>query len=77
VVLDPAADLLPLTVPELRRFLWRPAWVRPLDSEAVLAWRAGVEGTGGAGAVAHDVEIAVASSSAGWSPRRGRRGRRA
>jgi len=33
-----AADLLPHTVPELRRLLWRLVWARPPDPEHVLAW---------------------------------------
>ena len=31
-------DLLPHTVPELRRLLWRLVWARPPDPEHVLAW---------------------------------------
>jgi hypothetical protein len=35
---DLAADLLPLTVPEVRRLLWRLMWARAPDPEQVLAW---------------------------------------
>ena len=38
VSLDLAADLLPLTVPEVRRLLWRLMWARAPDPEQVLAW---------------------------------------
>src|SRR6516225_3669916 len=31
-------DLLPHTVPELRRLLWRLVWARPPDPEHILAW---------------------------------------
>jgi hypothetical protein len=31
-------DLLPHTVPELRRLLWRLVWAHPPDLEHVLAW---------------------------------------
>jgi hypothetical protein len=31
-------DLLPHTVPELRRLLWRLVWAHPPDPERVLAW---------------------------------------
>lgn len=33
-----AAELVPLTVPEVRRLLWRLAWRRPPPPERVLAW---------------------------------------
>ena len=36
VSLDLAADLLPLTVPEVRRLLWRLMWARAPDPEQVL-----------------------------------------
>src|SRR3954449_7568218 len=36
--LDLAADLLPLTVPEVRRLLWRLVWARPPDPGRILAW---------------------------------------
>jgi hypothetical protein len=36
--LDLTADLLPLTVPEVRRLLWHLVWARPPDYEAVHAW---------------------------------------
>ena len=36
--LDLAAELLPLTVPEVRRLLWRLVWGRAPDPDAVLAW---------------------------------------
>jgi hypothetical protein len=32
------ADLLPITVPELRRLVWRLVWAGLAASEAVLAW---------------------------------------
>jgi hypothetical protein len=35
---DLEADLLPLTVPELRRLLWQLVWARPPDPEAARAW---------------------------------------
>ena len=35
---DLQAELLPLTVPELRRLLWRLAWMRPPDPNAVIDW---------------------------------------
>ena len=35
---DLAADLLPLTVPELRRLLWHLVWPSMPDISAVLAW---------------------------------------
>jgi hypothetical protein len=38
VTLDLAADLLPLTVPEVRRLLWRLVWARAPDPAAALAW---------------------------------------
>jgi hypothetical protein len=38
VPLDLAAELLPLTVPEVRRLLWRLVWERAPDPDAVLAW---------------------------------------
>jgi hypothetical protein len=38
VTLDLAADLLPLTVPEVRRLLWRLVWERAPDPDAALAW---------------------------------------
>jgi hypothetical protein len=31
-------DLLPYTVPELRRLLWRLVWTHPPEPERVLAW---------------------------------------
>jgi len=31
-------DLLPHTVPERRRLLWRLVWAHPPDPERVLAW---------------------------------------
>jgi hypothetical protein len=31
-------ELLPHTVPELRRLLWRLVWARPPDPEHILAW---------------------------------------
>jgi hypothetical protein len=37
-VVDLKADLLPLTVPEVRRLLWRLIWARPPDCEAARAW---------------------------------------
>src|SRR3954454_2748185 len=36
--LDLAADLLPLTVPEVRRLIWRLVWARPPDPVRALAW---------------------------------------
>ena len=36
--LDLAADLLPLTVPEVRRLLWRLAWGQAPDPQQILAW---------------------------------------
>ena len=33
-----AAELLPLTVPEVRRVLWRLVWQRPPPPDDVLAW---------------------------------------
>jgi hypothetical protein len=33
-------DLLPPTVPELRRLLWYLVWAQPPDPEHVLAWSA-------------------------------------
>ena len=36
--LDLAADLLPLTVPEVRRLLWHLVWARPPDPERRIAW---------------------------------------
>ena len=36
--LDLAADLLPLTVPEIRRLLWRLVWARAPEPLQVLAW---------------------------------------
>ena len=36
--LDLAAELLPLTVPEVRRLLWRLVWPPPPDIAAALAW---------------------------------------
>jgi hypothetical protein len=38
VPLDLAAELLPLTVPEVRRLLWRLVWPNIPASETVLAW---------------------------------------
>jgi hypothetical protein len=38
VLLDLAAELLPLTVPEVRRLLWRLLWARAPDADAVLSW---------------------------------------
>jgi hypothetical protein len=38
VALDLAAELLPLTVPEVRRLVWRLVWERAPDLDAVLAW---------------------------------------
>jgi len=35
---DPAGDLLPITVPELRRLMWQLVWVRPPVYAVVLAW---------------------------------------
>ena len=37
---DLAADLLPLTVPEVRRLLWRLVWTHPPGPEAALRWSA-------------------------------------
>ena len=37
-LLDLAAELLPLTVPEVRRLLWRLVWPHRQDTEAILAW---------------------------------------
>ena len=34
--LDLKADLLPLTVPEVRRLLWHLVWARPPDREAAV-----------------------------------------
>jgi hypothetical protein len=36
--LDLKADLLPITVPEVRRLLWHLVWARPPDPEAARAW---------------------------------------
>ncbi len=36
--LDLAADLLPLTVPEVRRLIWRLVWAKPPDPGRILAW---------------------------------------
>jgi hypothetical protein len=36
--MDLQADLLPLTVPEVRRLLWHLVWARPPDHDAVRAW---------------------------------------
>jgi hypothetical protein len=36
--LDLTADLLPLTVPEVRRLLWHLVWARPPDPKAARAW---------------------------------------
>src|SRR3954464_12690625 len=36
--LDLAADVLPLTVPEVRRLLWRLIWARPPDPGRIRAW---------------------------------------
>jgi hypothetical protein len=36
--LDLQADLLPLTVPEVRRLLWHLVWARSPDPEAARAW---------------------------------------
>jgi hypothetical protein len=36
--LDLKADLLPLTIPEVRRLLWHLVWARPPDHEAARAW---------------------------------------
>jgi hypothetical protein len=38
VTVDLVAELLPLTVPEVRRLLWWLVWARPPDPDAVLAW---------------------------------------
>jgi hypothetical protein len=38
MTVDLAADLLPLTVPEVRRLLWRLVWARPPDPERAAAW---------------------------------------
>ena len=38
MTLDLAADLLPLSVPELRRLLWRLVWAHLPQPEEVLAW---------------------------------------
>jgi SRSO17 transposase len=35
---DGIDDLLPLTVPEVRRLIWRLVWAHPVLREAVLAW---------------------------------------
>jgi hypothetical protein len=35
---DLKADLLPLTVPEVRRLLWHLVWAQPPDHEAARAW---------------------------------------
>lgn len=35
---DLAAELLPLTVPEIRRLLWRIVWPCLPDRDAVLTW---------------------------------------
>ena len=37
-VVDLKADLLPLTVPEVRRLLWHLVWARPPDREAARLW---------------------------------------
>jgi hypothetical protein len=37
-MVDHAADLLPHTVPEVRRLLWRLVWARPPDPERVINW---------------------------------------
>ena len=36
--LDLAADLLPLTVPEVRRLLWHLVWPRRPDPAAAITW---------------------------------------
>jgi hypothetical protein len=36
--LDLKVDLLPLTIPELRRLLWHLVWARPPDPEVACAW---------------------------------------
>ena len=46
--LDLAAELLPLTVPEVRRLLWRLVWARPPDPEAVSPGHAGDDATSSA-----------------------------
>jgi SRSO17 transposase len=38
VTVERAADLLPITVPEVRRLLWRLVWARPPDPARVIAW---------------------------------------
>jgi hypothetical protein len=37
-VIDLNADLLPLTVPEVRRLLWHLVWAQPPDREATRLW---------------------------------------
>jgi len=37
-VIDLDADLLPLTVPEVRRLLWHMVWAQPPDREAARLW---------------------------------------
>ncbi len=38
MALDLAAELLPLTVPEVRRLVWRLVWARQPEPAAVLSW---------------------------------------
>jgi hypothetical protein len=37
-VIDLDADLLPLTVPEVRHLLWHLVWAQPPDREAARLW---------------------------------------
>jgi hypothetical protein len=37
-VVDLKADLLPLTVQEVRRLLWHLVWAQPPDREAARLW---------------------------------------
>jgi hypothetical protein len=37
-VSDLAAELLPWTVPEIRRLLWALVWASAPDREAILSW---------------------------------------
>src|SRR3954465_11734799 len=74
--LDLAADLLPLTVPEVRRLLWRLLWARSPDPEAVLDWSrwrrapppGGRSSPGGAGAPPTSSAPAAATGDAGPAP---------
>jgi hypothetical protein len=38
IAVDLAVELVPLTVPEVRRLLWRLVWARPPDPAQVIAW---------------------------------------